>query len=388
METSVAEAKQKPTVAPSVFNHYWQRFTWFALDALILGVFWMILIAFVGFIHCVSGYFNQWQYFHFEISIPVVLAAFVLKFVRTRLDFARTGMFVVDNCGVRVSWTRSAVRTLAYFFTWFLLPLHLVFIAVGSRRLLHDYIAGTFVINEGEDLKTSFYPPARSWLAPLLVVGCVALVCMSGQVSQMLLRTELELVPIVLGSDSKNYLTYLKMRFHQKPQHLEYLTEEEAKPFKIQYYCMHALQHQYYGDKSKESVRILYCAALVAAASKDREHTDALVHQILTADPDIFAKVVQGSYDYGMQQFATQNMAAAYLYSKAGQPSEASMYAEMEKQSAEKAGSVTKYTECCEVLEREYSALYRSIKGPQAENHKALAEQQRRDVKRFEATKI
>lgn len=388
VESSVAEVEPKRTVAPSVFNHYWQRFTWFTLDALILGASWVLLIGILGLIHFASGNSSAWKYFQFEVSIPVIVGAFFLEYFRNRSDFAWTGMMVVTKDCVRVSRSRAAVRSLAYMCTWLLLPLNLVFIAVGSRRLLHDYIAGTHVISEGEDLKTSFYPPARSWVAPLLVVGCVALACLSGQVSQVLLRTEFELVPAILGNESKNYLTYLKLRFNQNPQILEYLSEDEAQQLMIQYTCLHYLQQHYYGDRSEESVRILYCAALVAVAAKDRDMTDALVYDLLMSDPDVFAKVARGSYDYGMHQFATQNLAVACMYSRAGRPLESSHFAEVEKQSAALSGDNPMYVECCQILERDYRELSVCMKGPDGEKYRTLAEQQHEDLKRILITKI
>lgn len=307
---------KQSTKAMSVFEHYTWRLGYFMLDVLMLSIFAFLLLLLTLALHCFVFHSSDLSFLSLEIGVPVVLAAFCLHYLRARQMFINIDLSVVDGDGRSVSGVRAAVRSLAYLSTWFLLPVHLILIASGSRRLLHDRIAGTYVIGAGEDLRTSFYPPAKPWLAIGLVVGSVVIACSFGQLAQQFDKIDSFVTPLLLGSESRSYLNYLKMRCLRPLDELDVIDRKSARLLAPHYLVMRQLQHKYYGYDSNYSVRILYSAAMVAARAQRREDSDALVKE-MSAVPNP-RLVDAGVKDRKFLGYLSENpqTAAAYFYSK------------------------------------------------------------------------
>lgn len=229
-----AEAVEDRHVAMSVFRFYWLRLNDFVIDivvACMLGgitawiIGWLRVFQLLHTIDSVESFFYSNSFRLAVISIFLIW----IKYVRGLHDYANVGLRVVDRDGRRLTKTRSILRSIAFCLTWFLFPMHLVFMAVGSRRLLHDFATGTYVIGAKENLKTTIYPPASRWLAPLLVMSCVGAVFSSANFVDHLLRWEHEIVSSALSRSDPGYLAYLKIRLCPSVDKVEKLAPDEAK---------------------------------------------------------------------------------------------------------------------------------------------------------------
>lgn len=157
---------------------------------------------------------------------------------------------IVDKNGERLNWTKSVIRTVVYLITWFLFPIHFLFIVTGSRRFIHDYAAGSYVLYSEEDLKSTFYPPMKPWLAGAFLAGCF---CFLG-FKPTDLPTSFQRVAVVgmlatVGSDSKMALNILESSYGMFEPNLTYLNSEKASDYKFINEKLAQLREKYCGPQ-------------------------------------------------------------------------------------------------------------------------------------------
>lgn len=86
-----------------------------------------------------------------------------------------SAVFVTDAQGRKISPWRAFWRSLVWLATVLIFPLHILLIATGNRRFMHDILSGTYVREPGEDPAKTFYPPIPRYWSVLLVVVCVGI---------------------------------------------------------------------------------------------------------------------------------------------------------------------------------------------------------------------
>lgn len=157
---------------------------------------------------------------------------------------------IVDKNGERLNWTGSAIRAVVFSLTWALFPIHLLFIVTGSRRFVHDYAAGSYVLFGEEDLKSTFYPPMKPWLAGALFVGFF---CFLG-LKPTDLPTSFQRAAVVgmlttVGPDSKMALNVLERSYSNFEPNLTPLNSEEASDYKFINEKLAHVREKYYGPQ-------------------------------------------------------------------------------------------------------------------------------------------
>lgn len=158
------------------------------------------------------------------------------------------GFRVVDKNGWRLSGMACALRSLAFLLTWFLLPLHLLFIATGSRRFIHDYAAGSYVLFGEEDLETTFYPRIKPWLAFVMVAACIYSIGFKmTDLPVSFQKAEVNCVGVVTGTESKLCLQFLEWQYAKLYLGLDHIDRNKARDFQPIYAQMAALRAKYYG---------------------------------------------------------------------------------------------------------------------------------------------
>lgn len=177
--------------------------------------------------------FSLPPYFFAFVALPLslFLLIFAVKWLSSAHNWLKLGMKVVTMDGCRLSTARAAARSLAFCFTWYLIPVHLAFMAVGSRRFLHDLMSDTYVLMDGEVPGCIVYPPPPRWIAPTLVVLCVCIamyVCNAGGV---LMQAERAMVSALVGDNTPGYLQYLKVRYGKKTSEISTMSKLDAETF-------------------------------------------------------------------------------------------------------------------------------------------------------------
>lgn len=281
---------------------------------------------------------------------------------------------VVDKNGQALTPYKALMRAVVFMFTWFIFPLHLIFIAAGSRRLLHDIVSGAYVITPGEDLKTTFYPSAPRWMAPLLVVAVVAMLCMQSNFTSYVQRLESLIVPIVLGLDSKLYLDYLKTKFDPAASSLGYSYLYDGKAAgddlsKIE--VMTNLQIKYNGRHNFDTARYLIYTAQVAAKSGDNQTAEQYLDTFVSLPYSFQSKALE---PFVADAFAIESnsprLYCARLYSEIGALKKAINIAESEKAKARSLENYEVFERCCAYLHKFYQRTGRL----------ELAQQEREDL--------
>lgn len=117
--------------------------------------------------------------------------------------FPSSPLIVTNSRGEKISVGRAAWRALLWMSTVVFFPLHIVVVACGGRRFLHDVLSGTYVREPGEDPAKTFYPPMPRIWAVLLVVAC------AGLFSQPLwIESNIRKLAFIAAPDNKNYLAW------------------------------------------------------------------------------------------------------------------------------------------------------------------------------------
>lgn len=221
-------------VAMPIVKFYCIRLCDFVFDMVVTCMlsgmtFWGLgFLRVFSFSHMLDSIESYFASFWFWFAISSIFLLWV-KYLRSLKDYADLGLRVVDRDGHSLTKKRAFMRSIAFCLTWFLFPLHLVAIAVGSRRLLHDVVTGTYMIGANENLKTTIYPPAPRWLAPMLVLACVIAVFGRQDFIDQMCQLEYQIVPSIFGRSSPAYLTYLKIRLSPSIYNIDKVSFYEAR---------------------------------------------------------------------------------------------------------------------------------------------------------------
>lgn len=339
-------------VAMPVFKYYWLRFTNFAIDLAWTGISYILVLIIIALFLC-NG-IAVYAPIHWSACFVwpfVVLAA--LKFRRGVRGYAETGLRVVDGNGLPIAPKRSLVRAVAFFFTWFLFPAHLVLLATGSRQLLHDSLSGCYVVSKGENPASSIYPPAPKWIAVLLVIGCVWLVFSLEQVRTHWDRLELGAAQALMGTKNPLYARYLGAKCNLSLLEITELSQGKAEEILPRFESLADLQNEFTSSAGNDSYSILqvYKAALVAARANKAVIT-AQYLEILGALPGIDIERALGERWIDVLEFETSpRLRAANLLRKVGHRETAIALAKAEKESAKKTGDSDRLNESTKLID-------------------------------------
>lgn len=271
---------------------------------------------------------------------------------------------VVDKNGRALTPYKAFMRALVLAFTWFVFPLHLIFVAAGSRRLLHDIVSGAYVITPSEDLKTTFYPSAPRWMAPLLVVAVVAMLCMQSNFTSYVQRLESLIVPIVLGQDSRLYLDYLKSKFDPEISSPGYFAQQDAETAKASLSKIEVLTNlhiKYHLRYNDDTARYLMHTARVAATAGEYATAEQYLDTFVSL-PTVYQVRGAKAYDLGPQvnDASGVKLYCADFYGQLGASKKAIQLAEQVKTRAEKMHAYVSYERSCALLCKLYLKLGQS----------------------------
>lgn len=202
------------------------------------------------------------------------------------------GLLSTDSKGAKLTFIDAFWRALVLLFTLPLLPINFIFMAVGSRRLLHDYLSGTALRPADEDPATTFYPPVPGWWAPMLILSCALLACFSAQCQSYLCEIEALVAPKLLGEKTKAYYRYLCFRDGNREVPV---SVEKANSLLARSEDRCRLALDCYGEENIETIsNYLYAAQLAAVAHDEvvclywirrlQSLDQALVSEALAAD--------------------------------------------------------------------------------------------------------
>lgn len=281
---------------------------------------------------------------------------------------------IVDKNGEALSRNQAILRSLVFLLTWFILPMQLIFVAAGSRRLLHDIVSGAYVVAPGEDLKTTFYPAAPRWMAPLLIASVVVVLCMQSNFTSYIQRLESLIVPIVLGPDSKLYLDYLKSKFDPNSAEngsLPLNDTESAKRNLSKLEVMTNLQIKYNRRYNEDTARYLLFTARVAAMAGDKKTAEQYLDTFVSLPYSFQKKVLSFHEEDAFAEYNSSfRLFTANLYRQLGAYKKAINIADQEKKKARSLENYVAFEQCCALLYR----IYRTT------GESKLAEEQRTDL--------
>lgn len=292
---------------------------------------------------------------------PIFIAGLIVPFVSSYNIGKGTPLGVLkvlDKNGEVLDANKALLRSLVFMVTWFVFPLHLIFIAAGSRRLLHDIVSGAFVVAPGENLKTSFYPAAPRWMAPLLVVAVVAMLCMQSNFTSYVQRLESLIVPIVLGQDSKLYLDYLKSKFDPEISSPGYFAQQDAETAKASLSKIEVLTNlhiKYHLRYNDDTARYLMHTARVAATAGEYATAEQYLDTFVSL-PTIYQERGAMAYDLGphVNDASGVKLYCADFYGQLGATKKAIQLAEQVKTRAEKMHAYVSYERSCALLYKLY----------------------------------
>lgn len=250
----------------------------------------------------------------FTLPVTLFMVTFCVKWLSSVKDYAGMGLRVVTRDGRPIGVARAAIRSLVFCYTWFLFPVHLVLVAVGSRRFLHDLMTDTYVLLQGEVPEQTIYPPAPRWIAPTLVVICVSGVLLFAEAKGWICSMETSVVGTVLGVDSRFYLHYLHWRYDRSPVRLTYMVKTDAEKLLPYFVKMTELDVRYEGPATKESAGDIFKSALVATQACQPALADKYLEQFLRLPESITADAF--SLHHGESYFGGEypKLMAANLY--------------------------------------------------------------------------
>lgn len=339
-------------VAMPVWKFYLLRFLGAILDSVLVAVTTFLVVvgtvAFLSVMRLMQGLESFSALYFLFILVSLIV---VLKMCRSYFGYTETSMRVVDRSGARISVLRSLARAVAFGVTWFLLPINLVFMAAGSRQLLHDMLSGCHVVGPGENPTTSFYPPTPKWLAALLVIGCVGFVFRSDQVREQWDRLESQFVPVLLGQDTPLYLTYLESGCKLSAKEIAGLRQKEAIRLLDRFELLVAQRGPLSPSSSSHEIELVYKTALVAARANNPV-VAAHYLEILGHLPGIRIEQALGVRWIDVLEFETSpRLRAANLLRKVGHKVEAIELAKGERNSAKKSGDKDRLAESIKMID-------------------------------------
>ena len=225
-------------------------------------------------------------------------------------------MHVVDKRGKPLTWLRALVRTILVVLTLPLLPLNVIFLSVGSRKLLHDHVCGTHVLHGDEDLKKSFYPPSSKWMAVVLVIFAIICAGVRFDFATVVERFASKFAEPVFGEGSKPYFLYLREKLGNDIPVSDWKDAKQKLPQLAQ---LADLQMKYEGADNVNTARATLTAAIVAVYVGDAARASRYIDRALNL-PEGRAEAVLDRFEYA--KFGNTNdlqLFCAKLYIKSGQ---------------------------------------------------------------------
>lgn len=158
------------------------------------------------------------------------------------------GLRVVDSNGEKLNWLAGFIRSVVFSLTLFLLPVQLLFIATGSRRFLHDYASGSYVLFGKEDLNTTFYPPSKHWFAALFTMASIYVISLKAtDLPPRFQCFAMQQVVSHSGRDSRASLSALESIYANFDPDYSHLSADDAQSLKCIFEEMARLRQEYYG---------------------------------------------------------------------------------------------------------------------------------------------
>lgn len=336
--SSNSYARADGLIVISAGEYYCHRFMHCAVDAFVIvmaiATFGLLMFAIGSILAAALSIFSARLAGFLCVSVlPIGLfvCTFCIKWLSSVKDYAGLGLRVVTKDGQPISIACGAIRSLAFCFTWFLLPVHLVLVAVGSRRFLHDLMTDTYVLIQGEEPDKTIYPPPPRWIAPVLVVACVAGVLFFADAQGWIRNVETSVVGTMLGVDSEFYMRYLHWRYDRLPVHFTYLAKEDAEKLLPHFVRLVELDTKYLGATAKESAGDIFRVAMLATQTYQPAVADKYLQQFLHLSPAATAEAFSVNHAYGYMDGKFPKLMAANLYRLNGRLDTATSLALSEK---------------------------------------------------------
>lgn len=203
--TAVESVSSDKKVAISHWDYYVERFARFIKD--------LSLACFVGVL--LSPFlWGLGERQELVSTLGFFLLLVIIKTVRSLniCDKRTNGFYVLKRDGKSLSALAAIWRALILVLTLPIFPIHLITVAAGSRRFLHDVSSGTYVRSPGENPEITFYPPPPVWWMPLFLSISLVAVSISFSSVRILEQIEIDHVPKILGQNSNIFYQYLLIR--------------------------------------------------------------------------------------------------------------------------------------------------------------------------------
>lgn len=165
------------------------------------------------------------------------------------------GLRVVDKNGSPLSKKLAIIRAAVYSVSWFVLPLHFLFLAAESRRFLHDYASGAYVmVGEREHPRTSFYPRASLWTALVLAgFGLMFYQFKFVDLPPAFQKVGADCVAQIFGTESQLALELMEWQYSSQSIDYANLSKDEARQYISIYSRLLALRTKYYGRNDSQA---------------------------------------------------------------------------------------------------------------------------------------
>lgn len=229
-------------------------------------------------------------------------------------------MHVVDRKGKPLTWLRALIRTILVVISLPLLPLNVIFLSVGSRKLLHDHVCGTHVLHGDEDLKLSFYPPSSKWMAVVLVIFAVICAGVRFDFATVVERFAAKFGESIFGPGSRPHYIYLREKLGND---IPVSSWKDAKQKLPQLAQLADLQMKYGGVQSLDTARFTLTTALVAVYVGESSRASRYIERFLSLPRGSAEAILERSEYSRFGMTSDVDLYCAKLYSKSGFPERA-----------------------------------------------------------------
>lgn len=229
-------------------------------------------------------------------------------------------MHVVDRKGKPLTWLRALIRTILVVVSLPLLPLNVIFLSVGSRKLLHDHVCGSHVLHGDEDLKSSFYPPSSKWMAVVLVIFAVICAGVRFDFATVVERFAAKFGESIFGPGSKPHYIYLREKLGND---IPVSSWKDAKQKLPQLSQLADLQMKYGGAESLDTARFTLTTAVVAVYVGDSTRACRYIERFLSLPRGKAEAILERSEYSRFGMTSDVELYCAKLYSQSGFPERA-----------------------------------------------------------------
>lgn len=394
LSDELVQAQSPKPLVITTWKHYKLRFIsalmdWFLIGFLYLPCYLVVGPVVAGIEHLIFHPSGRLALYLSLTIAPVCLSVcvFWVKWWSSYDDWSHNDLTVVTKDGRRLSLGHAALRALACSLTWYLIPVHLACMAVGSRRLIHDVMSRTYVIIDGELTGKVFYPPMPRWIGVAYGVVCVLSAIYIADAGPAIKDLEREAVAVLLGPESRQYLDYLQWRYEgQLPKvvfgitrreerfwpsfqkfagveqyaggdaHTFYGQMDDARRLLPVYQKMVQLEKKYSGADSVKSLQIIYETAYLASIAQKRDSVDKYLSEFLNHCDSVCRSALGPSVSAGSENCDSPKLMAAPIYYRVSLYDKAISLVVSEKAKAIENSDRLKIARCSELLVELYSA--------------------------------